>query len=467
MRGRKRSRPESPVAKTRLMHVSAADDYVEASSYGSSLDEPRYLLFQRAGGTGLSSAETAYCSNLDTPDADLHYQRKCSTTGSPCTNYRSTTSVDEKNMAEHLWKSSWTYAVYGLVSVLAGHMWQFCKKNAFQGFHAGGGIGFGWKGENGAISEDEDEDEASVSRAGGDSSHMDLAQVNHHRMALGNYPSTDVIDTHRSDGTVTSSCMRTAPSRAIDSTCRASKRQQVAYDGAWVVVSYYNGYDDRHETRPKSRSGNAFRQVRKSRKAHLAVGGHLRSCSCCGSPYRPRPQSHLRSRAMAQMSNGYLLPNPSQNRQHAGHVHSSAQSGSLSESENSSQELSMQQSKQDPARKQHQSCFINFEPSSVTSRPTAEATSYTPVKSLRHAASMDFDTIARSRVRSRLSTPSAARSPLSADAQRYQMRQRREERRTEASIQKANDRLKDMIREAREALKSDYHMEDVCDGEVW
>ena len=466
MRGRKRSRPESPVAKTRLMQVSAADDYVEAPSYGLSLDEPRYLLFQRAGGSGLSSAETAYCSNLDTPDADLPYQRKCSTTGSPCTNYRSTTSVDEKNMAEHLWQSSWTYAVYGLVSVLAGHMWQFCKKNAFRGFHAGGGIGFGWKGEKGTVSVDEDEDEVIVSRTG-ESSNMDLARVDHHRMALRNYPSTDVIDTHKSDGTATSSCMRTAPSRAIDGTCRASKRQQVAYDGAWVVVSYYNGYDDRHQTRSKSRSDNAFRQVRKSRKAHVAVGGHLRSCSCCGSPYRPRPHSRSRSRAMAQTSNGYLLPNSSQNCQHAGHVNSSAQFGSLSESENSSQELSMQQSKQDQARKQHQSSFINFEPSSATSRPTAEATSCTPVKSLRHAASMDFDTIARSRVRSRLSTASAAGSPLSADTRRYQMRQRREERRTEASIQKANDRLKDMIREAREALKSDYHMEDVCDGEVW
>ena len=93
--------------------------------------------------------------------------------------------------------------------------------------------------------------------------------------------------------------------------------------------------------------------------------------------------------------------------------------------------------------------------------------SNTPAKNLRAAVSMEFDTIARNRTRPRLSPASASGSPLSADVRRYQMRQRRGERRTEASIKKVNDRLKDMIREGREALKTDFHMNEFDDGKDW
>ena len=465
-RGRKRSYPESPAPRTRLIKLPTAEANVKAQNYALALDEPHHLLSYETEGNDPFVTRINYCNSFETPNAGLHYRRNCYAAESPRPSSR-VEPTNEEIIAETLGESSWSYAVYGLVSVLAGHMWQFCKKSAFRGFRAGGGIGFGWKGKDSASAYEKDERPAV--QAEDDNNQMDLVRADRHGVAqdLSSFANDiDIRDCGTADvpyASITAS-LRTKK----DTPCRASKRQQIDNDGAWVVISHFDGYGDSYQAGSKLQLEPASGSWNRTRKPHFAGGGDLRPCSCCGSRSRsrsrPRPRSRLRPKAHA--SSHYLQSRSPQYHQYAGHSSPSAFCGSPIQSERHFQEH-LTRTKQGQVLEEQTSLSINSKPARSSLSTMAVVASHTPLRGLRATASMDFDTIARKRARPRVSPASVSGSPLSADARRYQMRQRREERRAEASIQKVNDRLKDMIREGREALNSEIHVDDDGDREEW
>ncbi|OJD28741.1 serine arginine repetitive matrix protein 1-like [Diplodia corticola] len=65
-----------------------------------------------------------------------------------------------------------------------------------------------------------------------------------------------------------------------------------------------------------------------------------------------------------------------------------------------------------------------------------------------------------------LSSPNTPHSPIPAEIQMLAAQRRREERQRNSSMRKINDRLKDMIREGREALGSRVEIEDAMDEDM-
>ena len=462
-RGRKRSRAESPGTTALITKLPIAEANIEVYKSPSLLAESQDLVSQKVHDDDSPLHEIVYYNSSDKSNSDVHFRPQKSIAFSRRLNNASK-AFQGKTIDDGTKDSSWSNAVCGLVIVLASHMWQFCKMNAFRGFRAGGGIGFVWKERgNAAVIEKED---ASLVASERDATQRGPQQhlPRYFGSNLDYSPTRDDKDLHNDWMIIAPSSLSAAePKSAEDTPRHASKRQQVDSDGAWLTVSHhpsgYNHHDAGSGPRPETSSATRKRV----RKAHLAGGRHHRPCSC-SSP-RSSSYSRLHSQQNERTSSYSFKSDSPHNQLNIDHSHLSLYPGSPLQRESRTPERSLMRRKSWQGQQHNSRLLIDPWAVDGVTVTTVKSVQHTPVRTVFNTTSVDSDAVALRKFRPE--SAFASGSPLSADARRYQIRQRRKERKADASIRKVNDQLKDMIREGREALGSRVSIETGVDDNDW
>ena len=462
-RGRKRSRAESPVITTSSTKFPVAKADVEVDIDPSLPAESQISASHYVHGVDSPLHEIAYSNVRDKPNADVYFRSQSGITFSQ--RLQSASNASPKKAMDNGTESfSWSNAVCGLVIVLASHMWQFCKMNAFRGFCAGGGIGYVWK-EKGDTTVTEKEG-ASLIASEKDAIQIDPGQrlLHHFEPPLSYFPTRDNINLHDERMMVAPSSPSAAePKSAKGTPCHASKRQQVDNDGSWLATPHSPSGCNRNVARSSSRLETSSATRKRVRKARIAGGRHLRACSCWTS--RSHSRSRLPSGQSDRMNSHYWKSDSSLDQLDNDHKYLSLNPGSSLRRRSVTPKRPSERWKSWQGQQHINRLSIDPRVVDDMTVTTAKSLQYTPVRTVHNTASADFNSV--SQTRSRPDSALASGSPLSADARRYQIRQRREERRADASIRKVNDRLKDMIREGREALGSHVSVDIGISDEDW
>ncbi len=185
-------------------------------------------------------------------------------------------------------REGWAKAVQSVV-VVAGRLWNFCKKNAFQGFYAGGGQGFRMDPPNLPLSIDPDNYENLEDKKEAYRSQRETSSI------PGCFPEEDFIPDYMSKTLAT-------PERPAKKT----RHDKCAGDlrANWVMVENSSGTRESSPPRVSARKVPArhpqgWRATSKSGKRPILSASRPSHTSCAGSPaLRPdRPTSSASSRS--------------------------------------------------------------------------------------------------------------------------------------------------------------------------
>ena len=286
-RGRKRSRV-SPLGTGRsLTQRSIASDTTLGADLGTAspppLAEDRYHLSYKQAGESHYSCRLNSAENHGTPNEDAYFRRQWSEVSSPCASAADIVSDGRTRMPTEI--NTWRMMVFKLATVVASHMWHFCKEGAFRGFRAGGGIAFGWKDkERNEMDWNPERDTVLKQDEGSPASLRDRPIALNHLPAKND----EMLDEWTTVETISSKAARSSHNTPPCS----NKRQHISCDGAWVVVPH-RGNNHVHQPGTRSRPTTPLMRQRKTHKSPLSQkkGSRPYCCSHSHSRAQQRDQS--------------------------------------------------------------------------------------------------------------------------------------------------------------------------------